>query len=95
MRPSESDAGRRTTAACSFKRSPDVYVDVSGRAPEQIVIRPTLLDAARDMLQHGGRLAQKLGLTRIEVTPLKLGGQPSVRGRRWTVDSRRATRGRR
>jgi uncharacterized protein (DUF433 family)/DNA-binding transcriptional MerR regulator len=68
------------------RRDPDVYVDVSGRAPGQIVIRPALLDAARDMLQHGGWLARSLGLERIEVTPLKLGGQPSLRGRRWTVD---------
>lgn len=65
---------------------PQVYVDVSGTAPDQVVIRPTLLDAARDMLRHGGWLADVLGLDRIEVSPLKLGGQPSLRGRRWTVD---------
>lgn len=65
---------------------PHVYVDVSGTAPEQVVIRPTLLDAARDMLRHGGWLADVLALERIEVSPLKLGGQPSLRGRRWTVD---------
>jgi uncharacterized protein (DUF433 family)/DNA-binding transcriptional MerR regulator len=62
------------------------YMDVSGRAPGQFVIRPRLLYAAHDMLNHGGWLAEKLGLQRIEVQPLKLGGQPSLRGRRWTVD---------
>lgn len=50
------------------------------------MIRPTLLLAARDMLNHGGWLATQLGLRRIEVEPLKLGGQPSLKGRRWTVD---------
>ncbi len=64
----------------------DVYVDVSGRAPGQLVIRPLLLETARDMLRHGGWLANALNLQRIEVTPLKLGGQPSLRGRRWAVD---------
>jgi uncharacterized protein (DUF433 family)/DNA-binding transcriptional MerR regulator len=67
-------------------RDDGVYVDVSGRAPGQLVIKPTLLDAARDMLRHGGWLATALGLTHIEVDPLKMGGQPSLRGRRWTVD---------
>jgi uncharacterized protein (DUF433 family) len=62
------------------------YVDASGAAPGQLVIRPTLLQQARDMLQHGGWLADELGLSRIEVDPLKLGGQPSLRGRRWAVD---------
>jgi uncharacterized protein (DUF433 family)/DNA-binding transcriptional MerR regulator len=68
------------------KQSPDVYVDVGGRAPGQIVIKPVLLDNARDMLRHGGWLASALSLQRIEVKPLKLGGQPSLRGRRWTVE---------
>jgi uncharacterized protein (DUF433 family)/DNA-binding transcriptional MerR regulator len=68
------------------KRQADVYVDVSGRAPGQVVIRPSLLDDARDMLSHGGWLARSLHLEHIEVDPLKLGGQPSLRDRRWTVD---------
>jgi uncharacterized protein (DUF433 family)/DNA-binding transcriptional MerR regulator len=62
------------------------YIDVSGDRPGQVVIRPTLLHGAADMLEHGGWLANALGLRRIEVTPAKLGGQPSLRGRRWTVD---------
>jgi DNA-binding transcriptional MerR regulator/uncharacterized protein (DUF433 family) len=68
------------------KHRPDVYVDVSGAAPGQLVIRPQLLDTARDMLAHGGWLATTHELKRIEVLPLKLGGQPSLRGRRWAVD---------
>jgi uncharacterized protein (DUF433 family)/DNA-binding transcriptional MerR regulator len=68
------------------KHDRDAYVDVSGRAPNQFVLRPQLLDDARDMLIHGGWLATTLGLDRIEVLPLKLGGQPSLRGRRWSVD---------
>lgn len=68
------------------KESRDVYVDVSGRAPGQVIIKPVLLDTARDMLRHGGWLASTLNLERIEVMPLKLGGQPSLRGRRWAVD---------
>jgi uncharacterized protein (DUF433 family)/DNA-binding transcriptional MerR regulator len=62
------------------------YVDATGTAPGQFVIQPTLLDQARDMLVHGGWLASRLGLKRIEVTPAKLGGQPTLRGRRWAVD---------
>lgn len=68
------------------KVNKDLYVAVSTKSANQFVIPPTLLYAARDMLQHGGWLANKLGLVRIEVEPLKLGGQPSLRGRRWTVD---------
>jgi uncharacterized protein (DUF433 family) len=68
------------------RKDADVYVDISGRRPEQIVIKPMLLDFARDMLNSGGWLAQELNLQRIEVDPLKLGGQPSLRGRRWAVD---------
>jgi len=64
----------------------EAYVDVSGEAPDQIVIRPQLLDRARDMLAHGGWIADDLGLSHIEVDPRKLGGQPSLRDRRWAVD---------
>lgn len=68
------------------RRDGDRYLDVSGRAPGQYVVQPQMLDTARDMLAHGGWLANSLNLERIEVTPLKLGGQPSLRGRRWTID---------
>jgi uncharacterized protein (DUF433 family) len=66
-----------------------VYVDATPRGrkrPGQVLIKPTLLDDARGMLAHGGWLAAERGLRRIEVEPLKLGGAPSLRGRRWTVD---------
>ena len=65
---------------------PGVYVDIGGSAPGQVVIKPAMLDRARDMLRNGGWLADALGLTRIEVQPTKLGGQPSLKERRWTVD---------
>jgi DNA-binding transcriptional MerR regulator/uncharacterized protein (DUF433 family) len=62
------------------------YVEVGGKAPGQMIIRPELLDNVRDMLAHGGWLANSLSLKHIEVAPLKLGGQPSLRGRRWAID---------
>ena len=68
------------------RKEGDHYVDVTGGSHGQIVIRPQLLDRARDMLLTGGWIASAHGLERIEVTPGKLGGQPSIRGRRWTVD---------
>ncbi|MDQ3642264.1 MAG: DUF433 domain-containing protein [Actinomycetota bacterium] len=61
------------------------YIDVTGRAPGQVVLRPQMLDLARDMLRRGGWIAHELRLESIEVDPLKLGGQPSLRGRRWAV----------
>lgn len=54
--------------------------------PEQVIIKPVLLDEARDMLAHGGWVAAQRNLKRIEVQPLKLGGAPSLVGRRWTVE---------
>ena len=61
------------------------YVE-TGRPGEQVVLRPELLDFARDMLRTGGWLAEELGLKRIEVDPQKLGGAPTLRGRRWPVE---------
>lgn len=61
------------------------YIDVTGRSPGQFVLKPQLLDLARDMLRRGGWIAHELHLESIEVDPLKLGGQPSLRGRRWAV----------
>lgn len=72
-----------------LKVEPGVYVDTASRdevGDEQVTIRPELLDVARDMLRRGGWLADKLELERIEVDPGKLGGAPSLRGRRWTVE---------
>lgn len=53
---------------------------------EQITLKPELLDQARDMLRRGGWLAEKLRLNRVEVDPEKLGGSPTLRGRRWPLD---------
>lgn len=67
------------------------YVDTSVTArdevgDEQITLRPELLDEARIMLRRGGWIADQLELERIEVDPEKLGGAPSLRGHRWTVE---------
>lgn len=61
------------------------YVEV-GRAGLQVVLKPQLLDFARDMLRSGGWLANELKLERIEVDPQKFGGAPTLRGRRWPVE---------
>ena len=63
----------------------DEYVE-AGRPGEQLVIKPQLLDFGHDMLRRGGWLANELGLERIEVDPARLGGAPTVRGRRWPVE---------
>jgi uncharacterized protein (DUF433 family) len=61
------------------------YVE-TGRPGGQTILRPELLDLARDMLRTGGWLAEQLKLERIEVDPEKLGGAPTLRGRRWPVE---------
>jgi uncharacterized protein (DUF433 family) len=62
-----------------------VYVSTSVGA-EQVTLKPQLLDEARDMLRRGGWIAAQLELKRIEVDPGKLGGAPSLRGRRWPIE---------
>lgn len=62
-----------------------VYVD-AGRGGNQVTLRPQLLDRTRDMLRRGGWIAEELGLVRIEVDPGKLGGLPTVQGRRWPIE---------
>lgn len=57
-----------------------------GRPGGQMIIRPELLELARDILRSGGWLARHLELERIEVDPGKLGGAPTLRGRRWPVE---------
>ena len=69
------------------REAPGVYVDATGRDPEGwIMLPPVLLDRARDMLAHGGWPAAVHRLDRIEVAPRKLGGVPTLRDRRWTID---------
>jgi uncharacterized protein (DUF433 family) len=63
----------------------DVYVD-AGRGGDQVTLRPQLHERARDMLRRGGWIAEELGLRRIEVDPGKLGGLPTVQGRRWPIE---------
>ena len=66
-----------------------VYADTGSRdelGDEQITLKPELLDGAREMLRRGGWIADQLNLRRIEVDPEKVGGQPTLRGRRWPVE---------
>ena len=67
------------------KMEEGVYVEVS-REGEQVTLRPQLLDDVAMMLRRGGWLADELGLKRIEVDPQKLGGAPSLKGRRWPIE---------
>jgi DNA-binding transcriptional MerR regulator/uncharacterized protein (DUF433 family) len=70
------------------REGPGVYVDATGRDPEGwIMLPPVLLGRARDMLAHGGWIAASHRLDRIEVAPYKLGGVPTLRDRRWTIDA--------
>lgn len=61
------------------------YVDTR-RGGQQAMLKPELLEQARDMLRAGGWLAADLKLKRIEVDPGKLGGAPVIRGRRWPIE---------
>lgn len=66
-----------------------VYVETGRRdaaGDEQIALKPELLDEARVMLRRGGWIADQLRLKRIEVDPQKLGGAPTLRGRRWPLE---------
>lgn len=63
-----------------------VYLDVSDNSG-QATLRPQLLEDVAIMLRRGGWIADELGLERIEVDPEKLGGAPSIRGRRWPIES--------
>jgi uncharacterized protein (DUF433 family)/DNA-binding transcriptional MerR regulator len=69
----------------AIRTSDGQYVEI-GRPGGQFVLPPELFEFAGDMLRSGGWLADRLGLTRIEVNPEKLGGAPSVRGHRWPVE---------
>lgn len=62
-----------------------VWIETS-REGDQVTIRPQLLHEAKVMLRSGGWLADRLGLKRIEVDPAKLGGAPTLKGRRWPVE---------
>jgi uncharacterized protein (DUF433 family)/DNA-binding transcriptional MerR regulator len=69
------------------QRSDDgTYVDVS-HAGGQVTLKPQLFQDVALMLRTGGWIANELGLKRIEVDPGKLGGVPSLKGRRWPVES--------
>jgi uncharacterized protein (DUF433 family)/DNA-binding transcriptional MerR regulator len=67
------------------ERQDGQYVEI-GRPGGQIVLQPELFNRAHDMLRSGGWLADRLGLQRIEVDPEKVGGAPTLRGRRWPVE---------
>ena len=61
------------------------YVDTRSGGG-QVMLRPALLEGARDMLRRGGWIAAKLKLKRIEVDPGKLGGMPVLLGSRWPIE---------
>lgn len=61
------------------------FVD-TGRAGRQTALKPELLSDVALMLRRGGWIADELHLKRIEVDPQKLGGAPTLRGRRWGVE---------
>lgn len=61
------------------------YIEIS-RPTGQAVLQPEIFIRAQEVLQKGGWLADELALTRIEVDPEKLGGAPSLRGRRWSIE---------
>jgi uncharacterized protein (DUF433 family)/DNA-binding transcriptional MerR regulator len=62
------------------------YVDIS-HAGDQITLKPQLFQDVALMLRTGGWIANELGLKHIEVDPEKLGGVPSLKGRRWPVEN--------
>jgi uncharacterized protein (DUF433 family)/DNA-binding transcriptional MerR regulator len=76
------DGDRRGAIVEEVERG--VYVDV-GRG-NQVTLKPQLLERVRDMLRRGGWIAEELHLHRIEVDPDKLGGMPTLKGRRWPIE---------
>jgi uncharacterized protein (DUF433 family)/DNA-binding transcriptional MerR regulator len=75
----------RDRGVIAIRTSEGQYVEI-GRPGGQFVLAPELFELAGDMLRSGGWLADRLGLSRIEVDPEKLGGAPSLRGHRWPVE---------
>jgi uncharacterized protein (DUF433 family) len=71
--------------AIVLERDKGVFVDTAARG-DQITLPPEMLEDFAMMLRRGGWFAQELGLERIEVDPRKMGGIPSIRGRRWPLE---------
>jgi uncharacterized protein (DUF433 family) len=71
--------------AIVLERDEGVFVDTAARG-DQITLPPEMLEDFAMMLRRGGWYAEELGLERIEVDPLKMGGIPSIRGRRWPLE---------
>ena len=66
------------------KREGSIYVDIT-HGGDQIALKPEFLFHVSDTLRRGGWIARRLNLNRIEVQPGRLGGLPTLRGRRWAV----------
>ena len=66
------------------QREGEVYIDV-GSGTGQYTLRPEFLFQVRDTLRSGGWFAWVLKLKRIEVDPARLGGLPTLKGRRWAI----------
>jgi uncharacterized protein (DUF433 family) len=77
----ESDKGDRGVLA---QRKSGVYIDV-GAGTGQFTLKPRFFFEVRDTLRSGGWIARQLKLKRLEVDPGRLGGLPTLKGRRWSV----------
>jgi uncharacterized protein (DUF433 family)/DNA-binding transcriptional MerR regulator len=83
----EHNGGRRRKRGdrgVLVKREAGVYVDAGG-GKGQVTLRPEFLFGVRDTLRNGGWIARELGLKQIEVDAARLGGLPTLKGRRWAV----------
>jgi uncharacterized protein (DUF433 family)/DNA-binding transcriptional MerR regulator len=79
----QASSGKRDRGVL-VERVGDTYVEV-GRPTRQVTLRPEFLFRVQDTLRTGGWIAKKLRLKRIEVDPGRLGGLPTLKGRRWAV----------
>lgn len=66
------------------KREGPIYVDITYEG-DQVTLRPSFLFHVSDVLRSGGWIARQLGLEHLEVQPGRLGGLPTLKGRRWAV----------
>jgi uncharacterized protein (DUF433 family) len=78
----------RPTAELVF-RDGSTYFSRYGAAGDQLAGRaldPVQLEQVTDLLNSGGWVARRLGVTSIEVDPDRLSGRPTIRGQRLPVE---------
>lgn len=78
----QSEKGDRGTLA---QRDGTGYVDLVVGGGSQTTLTPGFFFQVQDTLRNGGWLAKELNLSRIEVDAGRLGGLPTLKGRRWAV----------